>query len=255
MPFARPTSLLDNRTCRRHPSVRASPLGGTAIAALVLLAALAFTVRGAHADIYTWTDASGSINVSNIAPPDDVHVTKVVHDSPPRPQAAIDAAEAAHQAEVRALNDRVGQLERDADVASRVTSRAPAYPPPGAYPPQPPVYAATAPTPAIQYSVYPPESTAQGCDSSWNDCGNNWLTSPIYAAPFFVVQNNPFRRRPFPGRRFPPHTPVNHPIGGMGVVQPPLGATGVVAPPTGVVIPNTWPVQPLRSPAAGSRRH
>jgi uncharacterized protein DUF4124 len=203
-----------------------------------MLALALFAALPARADIYTWTDAKGSINVSNIAPPEGAHVTKVVHDSPPRPQAAIDAAEAAHQAEVRALNDRVTQLERDADAAARTPAR------------PPPVYAsyyAAAPAPApqvpaIQYSVYPPESSAQGCDWNWNDCASNtWWTPPIYTAPFFFIPTTGFRhQRPFPGGHFPPPRGPRgprHPMSVAGVVQPPLGAMGVVNPNTGPVVP------------------
>ena len=48
---------------------------------LSLPAALAgaLCVQPAQADIYTWVDASGTINVSNLAPPDGVSVTRVVH--------------------------------------------------------------------------------------------------------------------------------------------------------------------------------
>lgn len=82
--------------------------------ALAGVLACAVGVRLAHADVYTWTDASGRLNVSNIAPPEGARVTRVVHEDPPSPNIA-----AARAAEVRALNERVAQLEDEVERAQR----------------------------------------------------------------------------------------------------------------------------------------
>src|SRR5919108_3497779 len=81
-----------------------------------MTAALLFASTGAQADIYNWIDASGSLNVSNIAPPEDVRVTKVVHEAP-KSASRDAAAEAARTTQLQALNERVGQLERELQAA------------------------------------------------------------------------------------------------------------------------------------------
>ncbi len=122
------------------------------------LAALLFGAFGsqlAHADIYTWVDSSGTLNVSNIAPPDGTRVTSVIHASAPE-TAARDAAahEAARQAEVQALNERMRQLEGEVQIASRQV------PPPDYRPlPAPPVvqyFVNAAPPPEQQPPMHPP---------------------------------------------------------------------------------------------------
>ena len=47
--------------------------------ALPIALAATFGLRAAHADIYTWVDSSGGLNISNLTPPDDAKVLKVVH--------------------------------------------------------------------------------------------------------------------------------------------------------------------------------
>ena len=61
---------------------------------LSLPAALAgaLCVQPAQADVYAWVDASGTINVSNLAPPDGVSVTHVVHTTTPAARAVDPAA-------------------------------------------------------------------------------------------------------------------------------------------------------------------
>ena len=87
------------------------------VLAALLVGALASQL--ARADIYTWVDTSGTVNVSNIAPPEGTRVTRVIHASAPE-TAARDAAahEAARQAEVQALNERMRQLEGEIQIAS-----------------------------------------------------------------------------------------------------------------------------------------
>ena len=44
--------------------------------ALPALLAFACGLPVAHADIYTWTDESGRVNISNLTPPDGARVTR-----------------------------------------------------------------------------------------------------------------------------------------------------------------------------------
>jgi hypothetical protein len=68
---------------------------------LILALAVGLAACGAQADIYTWVDAKGTVNISNMEPPDGVHVTKVTHDSPPMNPPPRDlAGESARQAEM-----------------------------------------------------------------------------------------------------------------------------------------------------------
>ena len=100
----------------------------------------------AHADIYTWTDPRGVINVSNLPPPEGAKISHLVHEQPPPAAAAGDSArEAARRAELQALSERVQQLEAEASGARSTV-------PPDL------VYAARAPVP-------PPAVTIQ-CDGS-----------------------------------------------------------------------------------------
>ena len=59
---------------------------------LPAILAATFGLQLAHADIYTWVDASGSINVSNLAPPDGVRAASVMHESAPATATSDDAA-------------------------------------------------------------------------------------------------------------------------------------------------------------------
>ena len=81
-------------------------------AALPVVLAGTFGLQPAHADLYTWVDASGGVNVSNLAPPEGVRITNVI---PASPTATHDAREAARDAEVQALTKRVRQLEDEVE--------------------------------------------------------------------------------------------------------------------------------------------
>jgi hypothetical protein len=176
----------------------------------------------AHADIYTWTDAKGTVNISNVPPPDDVHVTTVMHEDPTALAARAAAAQAARDAEMQRLADRVRQLEYDAQYGPR---QAP-----------PVVYAPSAPAPApsvVQYvmNVAPPQSQSYGqngsygCDPGYGydgfdgygygyaNCGglgySGFYPYPVYfvGAPFFR-NRTPFRGDHRPGMQRPtPHAP------------------------------------------------
>ena len=82
-------------------------------ATLPAVVAGTFALQPAHADLYTWVDASGGVNVSNLAPPEGVRVTNVVLASSPKAATRDDAREAARDAEVQALTKHVQQLEAE----------------------------------------------------------------------------------------------------------------------------------------------
>jgi len=157
--------------------------------ALPLALAGTFGLQPACADIYTWVDASGSINVSNLAPPDGVHVTKVMHAS--APTAADEASrDAARQAETQALAERVRQLEDEVDLARR------SAPPPVDYRPVPlpPVvqYIVNTTPPPTQYAVSETPQPSSWCDPTWLNCGLAWAPA-FYPASVFVLREPSFR--------------------------------------------------------------
>lgn len=179
---------------------------------LPAMLASAMIVQPAYADVYTWVDRSGSINVSNLAPPDGAHVTNVIHASPEE-IAAREAAvrEAARQAEVQALAERVRQLEGEVHLAS--------LPPPPLVQyraaPQPPMvqYIADPTPPAMQYNPYAAPAANYGCDASSIDCGS-WGSYGFYPGFYpasVILLRVPSFRRPQPhrdGNRYAVHQPM-----------------------------------------------
>lgn len=169
---------------------------------LPVLVAGTWGLQLAHADIYTWADPSGSVNVSNLAPPQGARLIGVT------PASAADAArenaarDAARRAETQALEERIRQLEADAELAKR-------QPPPVLYAvnPAPPSmqYRVDPAPPPVQYSVYSsPPAYTMGCDPGWMDCGLGWFPN-FYSTGVVFVRAPTFRR-------FPP-VPVRHPFG------------------------------------------
>ncbi len=172
-----------------------------------LVLAFMLGLNAADAAIYTWVDASGTVNLSNLSPPAGAKVTSVTQDSPP-PRIAPRAdppVDVVNQPEVQALSDRVRQLEYEAEFARRQPPPAPAYP---SFPP-------------VQYSQYPADATSLDCDPSWAaGCGGGWPNGagwwPYgYPAAIFVLQQPNFRRsRPIHGK---PNFPVRPPMGKSSV--------------------------------------
>jgi uncharacterized protein DUF4124 len=160
----------------------------------------------AHADIYTWTDASGVTNVSNLPPPQGVQVTKILHGPAPEIVAREDAArDAARAADAQALAARVRQLEDE--ISARQA------PPPMAYPPLPPPpmmqpviqYIVESPTSQVAYiAPATPGYSGSGCDPSWAGCALSWFPG-FYPASVLVVPG--FR----PSHPIRPHNPVHQP--------------------------------------------
>lgn len=172
-----------------------------------LAAVLVFTMAPslAHADVYTWTDAKGAVNVSNLTPPEGVQVEKIVHDTPrangPTAGSPSPMAEAAAQADVQFLAQRVRQLEYEVEFARRV-------------PPLPPTeYAAYPSAPPMQYTydaAPPPQN--YGCDPSWYGCSGWGLGGYPMGV---VVLSTPNFRRPMPGRGFH-RSPMQMPVRSRG---------------------------------------
>jgi hypothetical protein len=186
-------------------------------AALPVVLAGTLGLQVARADIYTWTDASGRVNISNLAPPEGVHVTNVVHESAPTVVARNNdaARNALRDAEVQVLAERVRQLQAEVDSAKR---QAP--------PPSPDYRAVSMPAampydmnfapPPVQYAagVAPP---SYGCDVTWSDCGLGWGTG-FYPANVVFVRTPSFRRF-YPvrgGNHFPAPPPMRGPGGPTG---------------------------------------
>ena len=158
-------------------------------AVLPALFAAALGPSLADADIYTWTDASGRVNVSNLDPPDGVRVTNVVHINPVDKAREDAALNAARQAEVQALAERVRQLQDEVEFSRRLPP-----PPPLDYramiPPPPAQYSADWVAPPAQYQASAAPAPYSGCDSAFN-CGSWWGG---YPASVVVVRAPNFRR-------------------------------------------------------------
>jgi hypothetical protein len=173
---------------------------------LPLLAAGTVGLQIAHADTYTWADASGSVNVSNLAPPQGARVLSVTHTNAADAARENAARDAARRAETLALEERVRQLEADAEARRQP-------PPPVVYPvvaAPPPMQYWTQPAPApVQYSVsMSPSAYTQGCDPGWMDCGLGWYPG-FYPASVVFLRAPSFRR--FPATPVRQHFPVHQP--------------------------------------------
>jgi len=173
------------------------------IQSAVLAAAFAAGAPCARADIYTWVDATGTTNVSNIAPPEGTRVTRVLKTSAAKPA----DSESERDATVRVLTERVRQLQDEVESARR-----PPPPPPYAYSvPVPPAQyaAATMPPPAPYYESASTEGPGAVCDPGYQYCGPAWgyagipaiiLWSAPYVRHFHGVRGSPRAFAPRPGR-------------------------------------------------------
>jgi hypothetical protein len=126
----------------------------------------------AQADIYTWIDASGNLNVSNQPPPEGVRVTSVYREDPAARAHAEAARAASARDELRALNARVAELERALEKAREEPPRQP-EPAPLAYAPAPPPPAAYASAMAQTIIAQPAPSYPPylaGYDCAWVGC-------------------------------------------------------------------------------------
>ena len=172
-----------------------------------MLAMLASTLclASAHADMYVWTDNAGVTNISNLPPPEGMRLVSVTRAAPKDPVQEAANREAARQAEMRALSERVQQLQAEVEQARR-------EPAPTIVVQQPP------PTPAAPYVVVvaPPPAPAYaqpfaGCDFAWGNCGLGYWPGH-YPASVVVVRDRHFRRdHPIH------HGPPRH-FGGRGIL-------------------------------------
>jgi hypothetical protein len=162
----------------------------------------------ARADVFTWVDKSGRVNVSNLDPPADAHVTSVVHVNAPKvtPAAADAARESRHQAEVAALAEQVRQLQDEVKAAQR--------PPPAPQPryrvaavPRVPYAAGDWAPDASPYAYAASPAPAPDCDPSWAGCAPFW--GPGFATSIIVLRAPCFNRfSPSRGHRaFAPRPP------------------------------------------------
>jgi hypothetical protein len=187
------------------------------------IAVSAAAVAPAHADIYTWIDESGRLNVSNLDPPPGVTVTHVDRTLPQKPLPPAPAGDEA----IAALRDRVAALQDEIarrDGVPRVVYMAPPDEPPDVAGPAYDVAAAYPLAPIQQWiSVYgtAPPPASDGCDPSWWGCAYGW--APGYAG-VIVVPAAPHRGIPRPSHRRPPHP-------GMPVAAPRPPSVGPVPPP------------------------
>lgn len=191
-----------------------NPRSRKRVAALAAGCAGALACSIASADIYTWVDASGNLNLSNQPPPEGARVTNVYREDPAA-RAHADAARAASaREELRALNARVAELERALERAREEQARPP-EPTPLAYAPPPPPPAAYASAMA-QTIVAPPAPTyapyyAYPYDCAWAGCFSPGSFG-FYPSSVVVV-NAPGRphvhspRRPEPVRNPQPRFP------------------------------------------------
>jgi hypothetical protein len=177
--------------------------------ALPVLVASTLGLQLAHADIYTWADPSGSVNVSNLAPPDGARVISVVHTSAADAARENAARDAARRAETLALEERVRQLESEAEARRQ-------SPPQVVYAPPPPAPYWSQPTPtAVQYVVsMAPPAYNQTCDPGWLGC-SGWF--PGFYPSVVYVRARDFRHFPTnPGRPHFGAPPMGHMVGHFG---------------------------------------
>jgi hypothetical protein len=177
--------------------------------AIGLVTALGWMV--AHADIYTWTDASGNVNLSNRPPPEGARVTNVYREDPAVHATAEAARAAAARDELKALNERVTQLERDLDAAND-------------RPPPAPIVYAPAPPPTVIYPpviaqtiVVPSAPAYADCSMQWGGCA---ASDNFGFYPGVVVVSVPASQRFNPNHRgprvrTPPSMPAPLPVGAI----------------------------------------
>ena len=157
---------------------------------LATLAATAFVHVPARANIYTWIDAKGLVNVSNLPPPEGVRVIRDTPEPPRDPAREAAAREAARQLELQALQGHLMELQNALEQTRREAA-APVVAPSTTfivYPP-PAQYAEPAPWPQVEYAAAP---SAPGCDFGFN-CGF-WGGPGFY--PSVVVVGVPTMRHP-----------------------------------------------------------
>jgi hypothetical protein len=155
-----------------------------------------------HADIYTWTDAQGSLNFSNVAPPksnkvknvrviakDTIPVAQVADPVPPRQPAPSQ----------RELLARISNLEHQlAEQQAQQQIQRSAAPSPGAY------YQGPPPPSSAYYQPPPPGTYYQPTPTSYNDASADagfYPGYPVYYYPIVPAYSVYPRRAYFVGPR------------------------------------------------------
>jgi Domain of unknown function (DUF4124) len=161
------------------------------LAILVGMVAGTLFPLSARPDMYVWTDNAGVMHVSNVPPPEAVRMVSVTRAVPKNPTQEAAFRDAAREAEVRALNERVQQLQAEVEQVRRE--------------PPPPVLQAQTPAPPYVIVVSPPpapvyEQPVAGCDYRWGNCGFGFLWPGFLPASVVVVGDRHFRH---------PH-PIHH---------------------------------------------
>lgn len=200
-------------------------------ATLAAMLAGLFGLQLARADIYTWVDASGAVNISNLSPPKSVRITSVIKERPLELLAREDVARnAARQAELQVLSDRVRQLESKLESTAQPQASSQII-----YVPVPAPTAA-----AVQYQANIPPLEAGGCDPFWAGCGGWWGSALYPTSVVFVGAPNAHRLR---ADRSWHHFPVRgHHGRSMGAATNPAGLQ--------------WPHRTSRAgPAKSGSRH
>jgi Domain of unknown function (DUF4124) len=147
----------------------------------LLVPVLLAIASNAMADIYAWVDASGTLNYSDVAP-EGVSATRVVQDGPhtmTRAESAAAREASAQQAEMRALAERVRELEREVEVNTRQVVQ------------PPPQYVAM---PQPQYVAPPSVPYSYGCDPAYLDC-NPFYGQSVFAPGVVLLPAHHFRHR------------------------------------------------------------
>jgi hypothetical protein len=145
-------------------------------------------IASAAADVYTWVDAKGNVNVSNLKPPEGVRVTHVAREDPEAAARAEAARTAAREAEVRKLSERVAELERTADDPARGAPLLPPYPVAPPSPPQLTQFVVTVMPPEPQQPDYGPQYGPYAACGAF-DCYAPWGLG-YYGVPVVVVGSN-----------------------------------------------------------------
>jgi hypothetical protein len=174
------------------------------VAAVVLLGMLGVPV--AHADVYTWVDAAGMLNVSNLQPPAGANVTSVVKSVAPK--LAPDTSTPAQAAAMQALSDRILQLQAQvADVQRPVVPTVVNN-----------VYVTPQPAPVtvqyaqLGYTYDGPQQSSNACDPSFYSCGGGVYGGFYPASTVFLGgAAAPVRPSPPPraGQFMGPRTPLD----------------------------------------------
>jgi hypothetical protein len=182
---------------------------------IAALLAGACALAPAHADIYTWTDDRGRVNISNLEPPEGARVTSVLRESKATKEASEAARESARErekealrdAEVRALAERVRQLQAEVELAKRPAPAAVAQAP--QYVPYTGAHSGEWAAPPVQYNVINASpvmdggagSVGGGCYSGWPECQFGWYPGSYpayYPVNVVLPRDRHFRRDPFP---------------------------------------------------------